>query len=568
MTAPSVTARPFALLGFDQQDWLIAPELFIPALVVGLVALITWLRRERIMTRQRRRLRALMRLAENLLSALNTEDLARMVKASLPPILGAHDADLYLLDREKTSLEAVRGSADSTPLSIKSPAAGLSSVIALAFRNRAMLVIPNTRDSPLFAKNQTGLEAAYVFAPMIARSESIGILAITFRQRNPISKDEQAAVQHVANQIATSFMLQQQNIMREQLLRTEKLAATSQIMPGIASELRVPLQAIYSVTQDMLQHRAPDSSLASVAEEAQRAIDILSRLVSFGDEQVRTELVDVGELLRKAVAHRRREWDARRFNTRISISSSPLNVVAVASQLDQVFLNLLLSAEHALENQAEQRITIEADQEDSAVIVAIEFTGPPEGAVAASAAESGVPGALGLQVCQSIVEAHHGEFRLRAASNGAFRFELELPAEKQEESEAERFIPNRSTCVLTALVVEPDLAFQRKLISLLSERGHRSIPVATGEEGIDISHRLKFDLVFCSARLSGLNWAEFHNGVKRFIPTFVLLSDGFDPSLSRSFRPGEGYIVNRMSALNEIERVLAAVEAGRASITS
>ena len=110
--------------------------------------------------------------------------------------------------------------------------------MALTFRNRAMLEVPDTRNSPLFRADEPELPPSAVFVPMLTHQEVLGVLMMTFRHHRQLGKDEQAAVQHVANQIATSLKLQEQKVMREQLLRSEKMAASGQLISGIATELR------------------------------------------------------------------------------------------------------------------------------------------------------------------------------------------------------------------------------------------------------------------------------------------------------------------------------------------
>jgi CheY-like chemotaxis protein len=138
---------------------------------------------------------------------------------------------------------------------------------------------------------------------------------------------------------------------------------------------------------------------------------------------------------------------------------------------------------------------------------------------------------------------------------------VELPRQRTEEdAPAPKPRSSRPARQITALIVEPELAAQRRLMALLAARGHRAVPVGNAEEGLDLSHRLKFDVVFCAVRLPGLNWVEFRHKVRRHIPAFVLVSEGFDPDLARSFATGEGWVVGRALEHEEVERVVAAID--------
>ena len=52
------------------------------------------------------------------------------------------------------------------------------------------------------------------------------------------SRDEQTLTQHLANQIGVAIKLLDQRSVREQLFRTEKLAAVGQLISGIVNDLR------------------------------------------------------------------------------------------------------------------------------------------------------------------------------------------------------------------------------------------------------------------------------------------------------------------------------------------
>jgi CheY-like chemotaxis protein len=220
-----------------------------------------------------------------------------------------------------------------------------------------------------------------------------------------------------------------------------------------------------------------------------------------------------------------------------------------------------MQAESLLEGKPERKILIGARRNADDALIDIVFSDVGEAAAKDSVEEAAKSGALGLQVCQAILQAHGGEVKLCAAPPLNSRFEVRLPAYDSEEKVAERQRLQVPAHPLTILIVETELPVQRRLMTLLSRRGHRSIPVTSAESGVDLIRRLRFDAVFCAVRLPGLNWVEFHQKIRREVPAFVLLSEGFDPDLSRSFKAGEGFILGRALDEEEVERLLLAIEA-------
>ena len=130
---------------------------------------------------------------------------------------------------------------------------------------------------------------------------------------------------------------------------------------------------------------------------------------------------------------------------------------------------------------------------------------------------------------------------LRTTSLNA-RFEVELPVsrssyERRRESDGAAGRP------LTALVVAPDAGSQRQLVSILSALGHRVIPVSSGEKAQDLSYLMRFDITFCSVRLPGMSWVELMGKLKHQLGAFVLLSEGYDASLTQMLSCNEGYML-------------------------
>ena len=118
--------------------------------------------------------------------------------------------------------------------------------------------------------------------------------------------------------------------------------------------------------------------------------------------------------------------------------------------------------------------------------------------------------------------------------------------------------------MLTAILIEPDAPLQRKLLAMLSVRGHRAIPVDSPEEAADMVQRMPFDVIFCTVRLPGLSWIEFYKRVRRRISVFVALAEVHDDA-GGILKDGAGFILRKPIEESELDGVLADVEARQGS---
>jgi len=178
---------------------------------------------------------------------------------------------------------------------------------------------------------------------------------------------------------------------------------------------------------------------------------------------------------------------------------------------------------------------------------------------------SGEVSALGLDICKSIVAGHGGDLHISSSAHQSV-FEIELPGVPADQLTeltvpAPPAEPARSGRRWTALMLEPEEFVERRLVEWLSNRNYRVVPVRSSEEGLDLVQRMRFDAVFCSTELRGLNWVEFFDRVRGRVGAFALLAEAFSQDLSAHFR-GEGrYVFHKPIEQSQFDRTLAAMEA-------
>ncbi|HTC87580.1 MAG TPA: GAF domain-containing protein [Bryobacteraceae bacterium] len=556
-----------ASIAVVERGWAIQPPVLLASLILAVALACIWWFRERRMAAQRKQMRLLNLLGEQVIGATSSTEILRRLMLNLPALSDATGVGLYIHNRSTKMLEGVHSSNSAIEsLDPEAPSGSMASGIAACFRNHLMIAIPDVRRSAHFRKEDTVVAPRSVLlVPMFAQSELMGVLEIHHSTRfHYFGQGEQAAMQHLANQIATALKLQEQHSMREQLFRSEKLAAAGQLISDVANELRSPLQSIATLATALLSRNgdAYHTELESITTEASRANEIVSRLVSFANvEQAQAEPVDLNAILSGLLKFRAPEWKAKGVEIRSLLAVKRAIVLGSPGQLEQVLLNLLVDAEKSAAEARDKIITVSSSLLAKRVLVEISYPlRSPDTRGDSTDGDHTGSGALGLGVCRGIIESHGGEFRVVRTSPAQARFDIELPVIEARQTAPGSSELSEAIRQLTVLVVEPDGKVQRQLVQMLGNRGDRVVPVASAEEGLDIVDRLRFDMVICAVRLPSLNWVAFCERVRLRVGGFVLLTDAFNSDVGRAFRNSEGFVLSKPVDETDLHRICRAVE--------
>jgi signal transduction histidine kinase len=554
------------------------------AAAIGLAALfftLRWMRTRR-MRAQHRAMRTFHTLCEEIIAAPSPSEIAEKLMTVLPSITQATGAWLYIFNRRTKSLERVATQDDPEPMVVPVESPGdedLVSGAAVCFQSRKQLNIPDVRRSRyLNTRTKQRSPRSAIIMPLATQGDILGVLEAGNAERlGFFTIEEQASIQHLANQVAAALKLQEQRAMREQLFRSEKLAATGQLISGVANELRAPLEVILHLSVQLAALLAggdrdslPERDLRLLAAESRRASEIVSRLVSFArPEDSAMRHFDVNALLAGLVQFREPELKALELRLQNRLAPEPAFVLGAQGQIEQVFLNLLVHAEQSAADVPQKTVSIVTSVIAGHVLVEIGYSarGGEDAAIETggldSLAESGTAGALSLGVCRSIVLNHGGGMRFSRRA-GLACFEVELPVVMRSEASIDSRNAGKPERALTIMLVDPDTGQQRQLLGLLSMRGHRVVPVAP-EEAADVAQRLRFDAVLWAMRMSGAGggakWSELQERARASIAAFVLVSDGYDAELARSIEQGGSFLLGRPIQEAELDRILRQIDA-------
>jgi signal transduction histidine kinase len=228
----------------------------------------------------------------------------------------------------------------------------------------------------------------------------------------------------------------------DRLHRAERLAAVGQLAAGLAHEIRNPLTAIRSTMQYLLKGLNPEEQRHQLVEELLSEVDRINGTVSgllslSRSGALRLSEIDLLVPLSASVHLVQARADEQNVALETFFGREPLQVLADADQLKQVFLNLLLNA-------------LQSMPDGGRITLTVGPWGPPSGTgrwgqVRITDTGSGISAeelrkvfdpffttkrdgtGLGLAICHGIIEQHQGEIRLESETGRGTTALVRLP---------------------------------------------------------------------------------------------------------------------------------------------
>ena len=227
-----------------------------------------------------------------------------------------------------------------------------------------------------------------------------------------------------------------------QLLQAEKMAALGTTISGVAHELNNPLGTILNWAERLASRdldTAARRGVEAILREAERSARIVRNLLTFARKKHTTRtMVDVNLVIRETLALRAYEQRVTNISVIEALASGIPPVFADPNQIQQVLLNLVINAEHAMLT-ANGRGTLVVhtwqDPANESVIIEVNDDGPgvPEEVRTKifdpffTTKEVGKGTGLGLTVAYAIVEEHGGRMWLASEMGRGSSFYVELP---------------------------------------------------------------------------------------------------------------------------------------------
>jgi two-component system NtrC family sensor kinase len=229
------------------------------------------------------------------------------------------------------------------------------------------------------------------------------------------------------------------SVMQARVAQSERLASLGILAAGVAHEINNPLGAIMALTALTLEDVEDDASrenLQVVIRQTERCRDIVKGLLQFSrHSKVNPELANLNKILRDTLSLVTKQAQFLNVNVEINCAPQLPPVMADKSELEQVFVNILINAVHAMKERGTITITTRQNAPDNSVEVLISDTGcgvPPDKIGQLfhpffTTKESGHGTGLGLSIAYGIITSHHGSISVESEVGKGCTFKIRLP---------------------------------------------------------------------------------------------------------------------------------------------
>lgn len=274
---------------------------------------------------------------------------------------------------------------------------------------------------------------AELVVPELALVRDDGLRRIVELRLNPVEVVGQRAVLGVAHDITRRKGLE------EQLLRSEKLAAMGTLAASVAHEINNPLEGIKNCI-NLLKNRAPSDArnqeiLELVEKGFTRIRDIVRQVLDFHRPSSKEAgPIDLHEALNGLLPLFRNDFKNRNVRLELDLAPDLPLVRGNRSQFEQVFTNVILNAEDAMESGGTLSISTRRDAGE----VVVSFADTGHGITKDdlqhvlqpffTRKRSGKGTGLGLWISHSVVKEHSGRLDIASVVGKGTTVSIVLPA--------------------------------------------------------------------------------------------------------------------------------------------
>ena len=358
----------------------------------------------------------------------------------------------------------------------------------------------------------------------------------------------------------------------KKLIHSEKMAVVGELASGIAHEfnnLIGIMQAYAEFAKSQSTKKNTDKLIEAVLLSSKRAKTITKGLLSFARRiQPMKERADIHSVIDEVLLLIENEMRKANVTVIKNFDKNIQPVVIDVGQIEQVLLNLLVNAKHALQKKktgAKITITTFDLRNNIKVIVSDNGAGikkenlakifEPFFTTKGSKSNSKIRGTgLGLSVSQGIIEGHQGSLSVDSEENVGTDFTICLPKkdqpvvftspihiDKNKNQGPPSILKQWSPKAATILVVDDEDYLRRALCDILDSEGYNVVAAEDGETAINLFKSGHFDLVLMDIMMPGIDGFETIKILRNIDPEIkiIILCGTTQAFTKRGFKEAE-----------------------------
>ena len=241
-------------------------------------------------------------------------------------------------------------------------------------------------------------------------------------------------------QVVSVRNISQDRRLEEQLRHTEKMVALGELVAGVAHEINNPLTGISAFAQLLLEEELGDDQRESVLlikQESDRAKTVIKDLLLFARKTERgTGPVDINAVIEQTVRLRAYPLRIAGVQVDLQLDATAPRISGDSQKLQQVLLNVIGNAEHAMLGRNERRLIVRTTHTDDHVVITAVDTGVGMTSEVRrrifepfyTTKPDGAGMGLGLSVSYGIIHAHGGTIGVESELDVGSTVTIVLPA--------------------------------------------------------------------------------------------------------------------------------------------
>ena len=380
-----------------------------------------------------------------------------------------------------------------------------------------------------------------IVVPMVAQDKSVGQIVIDNRASKLTYSDkelEELLTFGSATGVAISrYKLQEklnerseelaaavwkEELAREQLMRGERLASVGKMAAGAAHEINNPLAVISGRAQMLLKDEKNEKkakALKLIVEQTRRASKILTDLMGFARPAMpKSEPTNVNFVIHHVLSMVENQLKLKNIECERKFAQGLPKILADKHQLEQVFLNIVLNAEHAMQQGGTLTVSTTLSNAKDKVIIKFVDTGvgiPKESLSHIfepffTTKEEGEGTGLGLSMSYGIITSHNGAIDVESTVGKGATFTITLPValpvqetsrETPEPPPKKKVPPSGKNGLASILVVDDEEHIRDLLSETLTVRGYQVQTAQNGLSAIEVLNERHVDLMLLDMRM-------------------------------------------------------------------